>query len=388
MSVHGSHSPRERFFRLLEGKRRGRIPFFPDITDWYKARRTPPCHRQRYETGQIIYDDDPFHKENHDMPLEYYDWTLLDFYRNFAWGCPIHLYEWYEQESDGYQKRVEEVGRQMITTISTPIGEIRQVQMQAADGSLCIIDHFAKTTCDLEVFLWAAQHTSVRVCPDRIRKALDVLDEFGVIDIPVGRSPFGTFVHDMMGLENAVYALYEETYAVEKFLDAMEEPFLALVRAASQTPARIAIVSDHADEHLITPPFYEKYCLPIYREACHILHEAGKLVSTHVDGNIRSHFRLLPQTGIDLLDGCTPAPMSNFTVSELSDALGMKLFAYCGIPSALFMMNLPDDEILRWAAEIEEMGRGRMILNIGDVLSPEGNITQVIRVGEWAREVV
>jgi len=181
---------------------------------------------------------------------------------------------------------------------------------------------------------------------------------------------------------------------VESFLDALAEPFLETIRAASQTDARIVIISDHADEFLISPPFYEKYCIPIYQKACAILHKAGKIVSTHVDGNLHGHLALLPRTGFDLLDGCTPAPMSNFTVEQLSDALGSNMRgsdmhgsdmrAYCGIPSSLFVTHRPDAEILQWAERIEREGRGRMILNVGDILSPEGNINQVIQVGEWA----
>ncbi len=377
-------SLRQRFFDLLEGSHSGRILFFPDITDWYKARRTPVGEPQPYETGQIIYDEDPFHQQNRDMPDRFHDWTLLDFYRNFGWGCPIHLYEWCDLIPVDYQRTVIFQERCVITTLSTPRGEIRQVRTRAADGSYCITEHFAKTVEDLQILSWAKRHTDIHVRPERIQKALNVLDGFGVIDIPIGRSPFGEFIHDAMGLVNGVYALHDEPAAVEEFLEELAEPFLNKIRAAAQTPARIVIISDHADEFLISPPQYGKYCIPIYQEACKILHDAGKIVSTHVDGNLKGHFPLLPRTGIDLLDGCTPAPMSNYTVPELGEALKSGLYAYCGIPSSLFMMNLPDEEILQWAQEIESESRGRMIMNVGDVLSPEGNIEQVIRIGEWA----
>ncbi|MGC9326872.1 MAG: uroporphyrinogen decarboxylase family protein, partial [Candidatus Hinthialibacter sp.] len=352
---------RERFFHWLNGNYQGRILFFPDITDWYKARRTPPGEPQKYEPGQIIYDDDPFHQCNRDMPVPFRDWTLLDFYRRFNWGCPIHLYEWRDLERDGYQQTVCFDGRIESTRLSTPLGELHQIRTLAADGSFCITEHFAKTIHDLDILLWAAQHTTSLVRRDRIQKALDALDGFGVADIPAGRSPFGTFIHDAMGLFQGIYALHDETQAVERFLDGMREPFLDTIRAAAETQARIVIISDHADEHLIAPPLFQKYCMPIYKEACAILHQAGKIVSTHVDGNIRRLLTLLPHTGIDLLDGCTPAPMSNYEVDRLSHYLGNRLYAYCGIPSSLFMTHRPDEEIIQWADKIEREGRGRMI---------------------------
>ncbi len=374
---------RERFISFLEGNHSGRILFFPDITDWYKARRTPPGEDQRYETGQIIYDDDSFHDMNIDMPPEFSDWTLLDFYRNFGWGCPIHLYEWRDRICDGYQIEIQREGRLEKTILTTHLGSIQQIRTRAADGSYCITEHFAKTIKDLEILAWAARHTRVEVHPERIQKALDTLNGFGVIDITAGRSPFGTFIHDAMGLINGVYALHDEPLAVERFLDEMAEPFFETIQAAAQTAARIVIISDHADEHLISPPHYEKYCIPIYKKACAILRNAGKYVSTHVDGNIHGHFTLLPKTDIDLLDGCTPAPMSNYTVHELRAALGNKQYAYCGIPASLFAQKIPDEKILAWAEEIERESQGRLILNIGDVLSPEGDIHQVIKIGKW-----
>ncbi|HOJ59841.1 MAG TPA: uroporphyrinogen decarboxylase family protein [bacterium] len=379
-------SLRERFFRWLDGRHAGRILFFPDITDWYKARRTPPGEPQPYEPGQIIYDDDPFHRQNHDMPAPYRDWTLLDFYRNFGWGCPIHLYEWRDNLPDGYRRTVQRDGRLEITEIATPPGTVRQIRTQAADGSYCITEHFAKSIQDLDILLWAARHTVLQIQPGRIRKALAALGDFGVIDIPVGRSPFGTFIHDAMGLFNGLYALHDEPRAVERFLDGLREPFLETIRAAAETEARVVIISDHADDYLIPPPLYAKYCVPVYQEACAILHPAGQIVSTHVDGNLRGLLPLFQRTGIDLLDGCTPAPMSNYDVRELSQALAGRLFAYCGIPSALFMGNWSESEILGFAERIEQESRGRMILNVGDILSPEGQIEAVIRVGEWARE--
>jgi uroporphyrinogen decarboxylase-like protein len=377
---------RQRFFQLLRGNHSGRILFFPDITDWYKARRTTPGEVQQFEPGQIIYDDDPFHQNKNDMPEQFRDWTLLDFYRNFGWGCPIHLYEWLDQSADGYERSIIIEGRHETTNISTPVGAIRQIRTLAADGSYCITEHFAKTADDLDVILWAAQHTTTQVRHDRIQRALDALKDFGVIDIPIGRSPFGTFIHDAMGLFNGIYALQDEKQKVERFLDGMREPFLETIKAAASTDARIVIISDHADEHLIAPPYYEKYCIPIYQEACEILHQAGKIVSTHVDGNIHALLPLFAQTGFDLLDGCTPAPMSNYNVQQLSDALSDQLFAYCGIPSSLFMTNRPDQEIIGWAEKIKQQSNGRMILNVGDILSPEGDIHQVIKVGHYIKQ--
>ena len=81
---------RQRFFAVMDNRGCDWTPFFPDITDWYKAHRTARGELQQFGTGQIIYDDDPFHGRQADMPARFREMTLLDFYRTFDWGCPIH----------------------------------------------------------------------------------------------------------------------------------------------------------------------------------------------------------------------------------------------------------------------------------------------------------
>lgn len=70
---------------------------------------------------------------------------------------------------------------------------------------------------------------------------------------------------------------------------------------------------DHSDENLISPQHYREFCIPYYRKITELLHAGGKLVSTHLDGNFKGYMPYLHETGFDILDGCTPAPMTNWT---------------------------------------------------------------------------
>lgn len=113
------------------------------------------------------------------------------------------------------------------------------------------------------------------------------------------------------------------------------------------------------------------------------MHAAGKLVSTHLDGNIKHLLPLMHEAGFDLLDGCTPAPMGNYEVEDLASVLGPKLKTYCGVPSTLFCTHVPTEEIISYGQRILAL-HPNVILNVGDVLPPDGNIAQVIALGELA----
>jgi hypothetical protein len=377
---------RDRFFAVMENRRPDRVPFFPDITDWYIARRTPRGERQPFATGQMIFDDDPIHRRQVDLPERFRDFTLLDFYREFDWGCPIHAYEGIGTERDGVSVRTRQEGQRRHQTIETHEGVLHTIWGRAPHGSESIVRYPVQEPDDVRAVEFLARHTHYRGDAQAVERILDALGERGVIDVVIGRTPFGLLVQELMGYEAVAYALADEPRIVHQLMDALSPGFRERVRIAAELPGRIAIISDHADEHLISPRQFEEFCLPHYREAQKTLHAAGKFVSTHLDGNIRGLLPLLPEAGFDLLDGCTPAPMGNYEPEDLGPILGPRLKAYCGVPSALFCTNVPTDEILSYGRRIAEALAPNVILNIADVLPPDGDIEQVIALGQVTAE--
>ena len=376
---------RERFLSVLAGHPVGRMPFFPDITDWYGGQRMEPGQPRPCGSGAFVSDAAPFHRVRGGMPPAYADFTLLEFYRHFDWGLPVHHYEWFRKEYTGAVECVEEhlPGERHIR-LRTPNGELQRRLRLAQDGSWCPVEHFCKHRRDLEIMREAVAAVRYRPQFETVAHARREMGDRGVGDLPLDRSPFGKLVHEYMGFEQAIYALDEDRSAVEEFLAFEESKSLELVRLAAEAPGEIVILSDHADENLISPRQYETYCLPYYRQVTALLHAHGKYVSTHLDGNFKGFFPLLGQTGFDLLDGCTPAPMFNYTVEELAAALPAGMKAYCGVPATLFCQRLPTTEILAFGDRIVSALAGRGILNVGDILPPDGDIEQVIALGQQA----
>jgi hypothetical protein len=379
-------TPREHFFRILEGEGPDGVLFAPDITTWYMARRCPPGRPHPFGPGELIPDDHPIHEPPGTMPPKFRDFTFLDFYRAFGWGCPVHLYGWCgEETTGGVEKTTTVEANRRVTRVVTPRGELRRVSLLAADGSWAPHEHFVKSLADLDVLRLALEATRFVPRYERIEAALAELGEQGWGDVVVMRSPFGKLVHEYMGFDRVVYALADDPARLLDFLAFQERKDLAYIERAAAAPARLVILSDHADENLISPPQYERYCIPYYRTMNDRLHAVGKFVSTHLDGNFKGFFPLLGRTGFDLLDGCTPAPMFNYEVEELAAALPDAMAAFCGVPATLFCQGLPTDEIVAFGRRIADALDGRGILNVGDILPAGGDIEQVIALGESVR---
>ena len=363
------------------------MPFVPDITDWFVANHTPPGQAPKFPSGgSFIPDSAPICEYQGSMPDRYKDFSLLDFYREFDWGFHAHIYNWLDIEyTNNVEKFIEQDDKEQRIYLRTPKGELVHKNRLALDGSWCPCEHFVKTLKDLEIIQLVVESEKYTPRYDLVAGVLEGLGQQGQADICINRSPFGKLVHEYMGFEKVVYALMDAPQVITDFMKVQKSRDIEVIRLAAESPARLVIISDHADENLIAPNHYEQYCIPFYQKATKILHKANKFVSTHLDGNFKGFFPILHKTGFDILDGCTPAPMFNYQVEELAEIMPEGMYAFCGVPASLFCQGLPTEEILAFGDRITKALKGRAILNVGDILPPNGDIEQVIALGKFVK---
>jgi hypothetical protein len=377
----------ERFNAVLEGKAPDRPAFFPDITTWYVLTRVPLGEEQPFWPGQYIPDDSAFFERPSRLGGEMSGLTFVDFYREFDWGLPCHVYDWYEETyAGGVEKTIHTEGRHRSVTFHTPRGDLTRTYKLDAEGTWSEYGHMAGSVKDLDKVACIVEGTRFVPRHDRVEKFLRETSGFGVCDLVIFRSPFGKLIHEYMGFEGVAYALHDDQGAIRDFLSLQEEKDLELIRMAARAPGPIVIISDHADENLISPAWYRAWCMPFYSRACGILHAAAKKVSTHLDGNFKGYLPFITETGFDLLDGCTPAPMFNYEPEELaaatSGSVGKRRVAcYCGVPASLFTTGQTPAALADFAERIVDAFRGRVIANVGDILPPNGDIDAVIEIG-------
>jgi len=384
-------TPRAHFFRVLKGEPVEQAPFFPDITTWYQATRLGVGTEQPYYPGQFIPDDSPLHAQPSRLSGGPADrlarLTFTDFYKEFGWGLPAHLYEWYEERyTGGVEKIVDTKGTHRTVTWRTPRGDLRRTYKLDAEGSWSEYGHMVQDLSQLDIVRSIVENTRIIPHFERVERFLRDTEGFGVCDIVLFRSPFGKLIHEYLGFEAVAYAVFDHEPVILDFLAFQEHYDLAFAELAAGGPGSIVIISDHADENLIAPPWYRRFCIPYYRKACGIIHQAGKFASTHLDGNFQGFLSFIGETGFDLLDGCTPAPMFNYEVEELAAALhGSRMRCYCGVPAGLLTIGLPAAEITDFGERIVRAFQGQVIVNVGDILPPIGDIEQVIALGERVR---
>ncbi|MCK4886852.1 MAG: hypothetical protein KAS96_05645 [Planctomycetes bacterium] len=377
-------TPKQIAMNILTGKKTDKNLFSPDISEWYKDKRLKDITQShKIPTGCLISDNMEINKNPGTMPKEFADWTYLDFYRNFNWGLHVHIYDWCRFEYENCTLNQHITDKQITKEFKTPIGTISRIDSIANDGSLCPVKLFIENESDWKTLLHVIKNTKPIADYQHIQNILNQIGDLGIADIVLWRSPFGKIVEEYAGLEKTAYTMMDKPQIIDEILQAQTAIDTQLVKLAADSPADIAILSDHADQQILNPIWYEKYCTPFYQKAGDILHKKNKIFSTHLDGNFKALFDLVKKSSFDLLDGCTPAPMTNYQVEELPQAMNDNMAAYCGVPAIFFVENYTNEEIITFAKRIIKALAGKVILNIGDILPANGNIYKTIELSRW-----
>ena len=374
---------RELFKNVCKGNRPDQVLFAPDITDWYLGQHRKLGEPLKFGPGVYIPDDDPIKFEHGiGIPESFYGMSLMEIHQKYEWSLHAHIRNWYEEYyTDAVQFEEQVDGPLKMIRYKTKKGTLERTYKLAADGSWCSINYLLDAPNQIEILFEVINATRFRLVDEKICQVMKAIGEQGHSDIVINRSPFGKMLHEYLGFENTTYFMHDDIEAYRTYEQIQTLKDLELIDLAGNSSCPLIIIVDHADSTLFSPEWYEKYCIPFYQEAGLRLRKTSKLISTHVDGNLKSLLPLLKDTGFDLLDGCTPAPMFNYSLEELALSLGENMSAFVGVPSSMFCDGSTIEEVCSYADKIINAFQGRAILNVGDILPVNGSIEKVIALG-------
>ena len=89
-----------------------------------------------------------------------------------------------------------------------------------------------------------------------------------------------------MGVQNTIYALYENPDIMRRYINTYNKGHLELVDLYCKSPAPHVIFTDNLSSDVQPPDIFREFSFNHYRAISEHLHEAGKTVSTHIDGMI------------------------------------------------------------------------------------------------------
>ena len=298
--------------------------------------------------------------------------------------------EKYEEPADVVRTQ-EQRGNYLIETVTTPSGTITTVHQEVwRDGKLVnrrIAKYPVKTPQDLRVVIDLIEREQYRANPAEFQAAADRVAHRAEPTIFLSSSGFTDLIKWWCGLTDTFYLLADAPEVVEEYLEACDRRDDRLIDAALQLPCRIFNLGDHATNEFTPPPILKRYLLPRWQRIGKRLHQAGRFVHTHWDGNAKLILPYLQETGLDGVEALTPAPMGDITLEEIKAAVGDKMICLDLLPAIHFLPEYTTQEVLDFAKKVIDMFAPRLILGVSDEISQVGQIEKIEAVSQLVDEI-
>lgn len=362
-------------------------------TDWYQFQLDAIQDKTR---GKILwqprigcwYDDKVFAGE--ELPGKFKGMNLVEIYREL--GCSNRIYEYndcFQAEDDVtvVRKSVERSKFETEYIIETPVGVVNCImESNTSNAGTFPKKWWIEDENDLKVMGYVLQHQTWVWKQEIYEK---IYEKWGRIGAPVIFMPRVNIQYlyiDMMGVENAVYMLTDSPDEVEEFFGILEKNQEQMIEVINQSPIQMIDFGDNLHCGMLPPYYFEKYILPAYQKRCELLHQGGKFVYAHWDGDTKSILQYARQTGLDGIEAITPKPQGDVTLQEVKEALGNDMWLIDGLAAILFDERYPLEELKAQVQECIELFAPKLILGISDELSSTGDMERVRMVGEMVEQ--
>jgi hypothetical protein len=357
----------------------------------HKARLLTAAHRQPVDKlpfGARIDVWYNYHAGHDSLPEKYRGWNMVEILRDQGAGAQVrHLRIW-KVEYDDLELITHEDPPYTTREWRTPVGTVTQKTVfRPEEGPWIVyeIDHPFKSEKDYRAIEYILEHTRLVPDPGEYLEKRAMMGEQGIIVTGMDLySPMQQVMRYWLGYEVFFYELHDHPSRVERLYDletALARKKLELLAAS---PIEIPAICGNWSDEFHTPVF-KKYFAPWLREASDYLHAAGKLTQVHIDGEMKRLIPLFLDTGVDVGEAWSPAPMTRVTTAELREAWGDKVTVWGGIPAVLFEPGqYSDREFDDYVINLfREVAPGRsFIVGMGDNLPFDGDINRVGRVVE------
>jgi hypothetical protein len=239
---------------------------------------------------------------------------------------------------------VEENGRSMLTTIyHTPVGTIsKKEDLHISPPNPWIVEYPIKRIQDYEVAEFIIRNTIYNPNYDSFAWIDKHVGDDGFVRAHTTYSPYQNLLIKYMGVERLAFDLHEHTAEVEHLLKTLEVKYYELVNIIANSPAEIVGIDGNITGTITSPNLFEKYIIPIYRNASDILHKKNKVVQVHMDGMLKSLKDLIPESGLDVIEAFTPPPLGDLSVSEARAAWGDKMIIEANFPESICTWQVND----------------------------------------------
>jgi uroporphyrinogen-III decarboxylase len=266
----------------------------------------------------------------------------------------------------------------------TPVGNLQMkyayadsmVEMGGAEPYLS--EHLIKSQEDYHTVEYILERAEFVPLFEDIADHQKMLGENGFVVPCLHRIPFQQLLLEYLGEMQLFTAVYDNPGLIDRLMKILDEQYMEIIRQVSELPAIYVEFPDNLDGIMTNPKLFEKYSLPYYQKYTAVLHDQGKKVGCHTDGNIKPLLNLLTQSGLDVCESFSPSPLTECTFEEAWEAWREGPMIWGGIPSPILETRTPEHEFQEYVHRLlQTIGDKPIILGVGDMVLGNNLIERV-----------
>jgi hypothetical protein len=300
---------RERILSVLRGEVPDRVPFSPNIWQWYEY--------------QKLHDLLPEELASCSSQLEVQQFLGVDiFSRNLLTDIRR---DWFGGHAHNTYRNVEvaeqEVGAIREVTYHTPAGLLTESFEFQTGGCTMVQRDYLFKDFNSEYPAWKALFLDRDFVFDRpsfddltARVGEDGLVIAGEITCPLKQ------LHILARSDTAAFLLYDHEPEMMELMDIYAEKALRLVEEMVTSGVKVVMTMDNLDSTFYPPPHFERYCTGFFSRATEICHKRGAFFFSHACGQQKSILPLVTECGIDGLEGIAFPPLGDVELWEAKQA--------------------------------------------------------------------
>lgn len=197
--------------------------------------------------------------------------------------------------------------------------------------------------------------------------------------------PYQHIMRDLRKYEDFCLDLYDDPEQMDGLICSLDNIYDQILISSKNTSAEVALFGANYDDTITYPPFFEKYIMPWLNKAGNILHDSGKYLLTHTDGENRGLLELFKKCNFDIADSICPKPMTKVSFNDYRILFGKNVTIWGGIPSIIMLPSFPFDDFKIFIKKIFEESKpyNNIVFSIADTLPPSTDFGRV----EYIRDV-
>jgi hypothetical protein len=241
-----------------------------------------------------------------------------------------------------------------------------------------MISHPIRTPEDYHIYEYIIEHSEFVPNFDAFFKRVGELENLGYLVPLLNRVPFQSLLIEAIGELPFFYALNDSPQLIDRLLKVVDHQIVDMLEHLSGFSVPYVEFGDNLEGSMTNPRLFQKFLIPCYQHYSEILHHQGKKLGSHTDGNLKKLITLLPQSGLDVCESFTPAPITECTFEEAWSALESHPLIWGGIPSYYLEPHVPEEEFQSYVETLLAIIQNRpIILGIGDAVMSNNDIERV-----------